>query len=406
MSGDEPGARQLAERLQRIEAVTHSDLAHLDVEDLLDELLGRVRVLLTVDTAVVLLRTPGGDHLVATAACGIDEEVHQGVRVPIGKGFAGRVAREKRPVVLDEVTPANVHNPLLLEKGIRSLLGAPLVVGEELLGVLHVGTLTPRRFTDEDVDLLQLVADRVALAVRSRLSQDERAAAATVQRSLLPAKLPVVPDLEFAARYVPGNGNVGGDWYDVFALPSGRLCIIVGDVVGNGLAASMTMGRLRTVFRAFALELDDPAELISKVDGYLRYFEPAGLTTVLCAMLDPTHRKLLFSTAGHPPPVLAESGRDTMLLEPLVDLPLGIDPSRRRHTSTITLSAGACLCFYTDGLVERRHSTVDTGLERLRTAVFAGNAESVCATVMSSLIGRESSNDDVAILTMSLSNDS
>jgi GAF domain-containing protein len=189
MSGDEPGARHLAERLHRIEAVTHSDLAHLDVEDLLHELLGRVRVLLTVDTAVVLLRTPGGDHLVATAACGIDEEVHQGVRVPIGEGFAGRVAREKGPVVLDEVTPANVHNPLLLEKGIRSLLGAPLVVGEELLGVLHVGTLTPRRFTDEDVDLLQLVADRVALAVRSRLSQDERAAAATVQRSLLPARL-------------------------------------------------------------------------------------------------------------------------------------------------------------------------------------------------------------------------
>jgi phosphoserine phosphatase RsbU/P len=344
MSGDEPEAPELAKRLHRIEAVTHSDLARLDVEDLLTELVDRVCEVLTVDTAVVLLLAPGGDDLVATAACGIDEEVHQGVRIPIGKGFAGRVARERRPVILEEVTPANVVNPLLLEKGIRSLLGVPLVVGEEVLGVLHVGTLTPRRFTDEDVDLLQLVADRVALAVRSRLSQDERSAAAALQRSLLPARLPAVADLEFAARYVPGNGDVGGDWYDVFALPSGWLCIIVGDVAGNGLAAATTMGRLRTVFRAYALELDDPAELLGKVDRHMRYFEPPGLTTVLCAMLDPTYRKLLLSTGGHLPPVLAEPGRETVLLELPVDLPLGVDPCRRRHSSTIALSAGSCLC--------------------------------------------------------------
>ena len=406
MSDDEPAAPELVERLHRIEAVTDVDLAHLNVEDLLAELLGRVRELLAVDTAVVLLLTPSGDHLVATAACGIDEEVPQGVRVPVGKGFAGRVARERRPVILEEVNPANVHNPLLLEKDIRSLLGVPLVVGDDVLGVLHVGTLSPRRFTDEDVDLLQRVADRVALAVRSRLAQEERAAAAALQRSLLPTALPAVPDVELAARYVPGNGDVGGDWYDVFVLPSGSLCIVVGDVAGNGLAAAITMGRLRTVFRAYALEVDDPAELLEKVDRHMRYFEPAGMTTVLCAMLDPTHRKLLLSTGGHPPPVVAEPGRDAVLLDLPVDLPLGVDPSRPRHSSTIALFAGTCLCFYTDGLVERRKSPVDVGLERLRAAMFTGHAEKVCAAVMSRLVGSEIANDDIAILTLSLRNDS
>jgi serine phosphatase RsbU (regulator of sigma subunit) len=405
MLGDEPEDPEAAQRLRRIETVTHSDLARLDVEELLTELLGRVCELLTADIGVVLLRAPAGDHLVATATQGIDEEVHQGVRVPLGKGFAGRVAREKRPVILEEVSPASVHNPLLIEKGIRSLLGVPLVVGEDVLGVLHVGTLTPRRFTGEDADLLQLVADRVALAVRSRMSQNEQVAAATLQRSLLPTRLPAIPDLELAARYVPGNGEVGGDWYDVFGLPSGWLCIIVGDVAGSGLAAAMTMGRLRTVFRAYALDLDDPAELLAKVDRHMRHFEPPGPTTVLCAMLEPAHRKMLLSTGGHPPPILAEPDQDSVLLEVPVDLPLGVDPSWPRHTSSVALAPGACLCFYTDGLVERRDSTVDAGIDRLRAAMFAGNAETVCAAVMSRLVGQDVAGDDIAILTMSLKRD-
>jgi phosphoserine phosphatase RsbU/P len=406
MSVDVPGTPELEARLHRIEVVTDSDLTRLDDEDLLVELLDRARELLKVDTAAVLLLAPSGDHLSATVALGMDEEVHQGVRIPVGKGFAGRVAREKRAVFLEEVTSTNVHNPLLLEKGIRSLLGVPLIAGDEVLGVLHVGTLAPRRFTDEDSDLLQVVADRAALAVHSRLSHEERVAAAALQRSLLPTTPPSVADLEWSARYVPGNGNVGGDWYDVFELPSGWLCIIVGDVAGNGLAASMTMGRLRTLFRAYALEVDDPAELIGRVDRYIQYFEPSGLTTVLCGMLDPAHRKLLLSVGGHPPPVLAESGRLAVVLEPPVDLPLGVDASRHRHTSAIAVSAGTCLCFYTDGLIERRHSSLDAGLERLRAAMFAGHAEAVCARVMSRLVGNEIATDDIAVLTLSLTHDS
>jgi anti-sigma regulatory factor (Ser/Thr protein kinase)/putative methionine-R-sulfoxide reductase with GAF domain len=395
-NGDPDGA---SDRLHRIRALTDAGLAHLDLEELLVELLDRVRELLCVDTAAVLLLDPSSQHLVATAARGIEEEVRQGVRIPLGRGFAGRIAAEKQAVIIENVDHANVLNPILRDKGVRSLLGVPLMAGGVVTGVLHVGTLTPRRFIDEDRMLLQLVADRVALAIEARLSRVERTAATTLQRSLLPAALPVVPGLEFAARYVAGGGgDVGGDWYDVFCLPSGRLCIVIGDVVGRGLRAAMDMGRLRSAVRAYAVESDDPADLLRKVDMQLQYFEPDAMATILCATVDPSRELLSLSSAGHPPPAFARRGEPSALLELPIDLPVGVDPRRPRHVSTVALPPGAVLCFYTDGLVERRESSLDVGLERLRSAMFTGSPESVCTTVMFELVGAEPPADDIAVL--------
>jgi signal transduction histidine kinase len=122
----------------------------------------------------VLLLDEAGDQLVARAAVGIEEEVEQGVRIPVGGGFAGRIAAEQRPVVLDDVDHADVLNPILRAKGIKSLLGVPLVgVGEDVIGVLHVGSLVPRDFAVDDVELLQLVAERVAIAIeRAQLHEE------------------------------------------------------------------------------------------------------------------------------------------------------------------------------------------------------------------------------------------
>ena len=125
-------------------------------------------------------------------------------------------------MILDEVDRTKVVNPILLAKGIRSLMGAPLLADGKVIGVLHVGTLSPRAFTSDDVDLLQLAADRAAVAVQALTAQLDRAAASALQRSLLPSALPPVGGLEMAARYVPGTGKVGGDWYDVFRLPAAR----------------------------------------------------------------------------------------------------------------------------------------------------------------------------------------
>jgi len=165
--------RNARERLERVQAVTDAALAHLELEELLEVLLPRIRTILRADTCAVLLRDERSNELVARAAVGIEEEVEQGVRIPVGRGFAGRVAAEKRPIVLDDVDHADVLNPLLREKGIKSLLGVPLLVRGDVIGVLHVGVLRHRAFTHGDVELLELVADRVAIAIeRSQLHEE------------------------------------------------------------------------------------------------------------------------------------------------------------------------------------------------------------------------------------------
>ncbi|MGZ4373123.1 MAG: GAF domain-containing sensor histidine kinase, partial [Gaiellaceae bacterium] len=159
--------------LENLQAVTDVALAHLELDDLLAELLVRICHVLRVDTSAVLLLDPDKGELVPHAAVGIEEEVEQGMRIPVGKGFAGRVAAERAPVILDDVECAEVLNPLLHRKGIKSLLGVPLTVRDEVIGVLHVGTLAARVFEHEDVQLLQLVAERVALAIEKARLHDE-----------------------------------------------------------------------------------------------------------------------------------------------------------------------------------------------------------------------------------------
>jgi signal transduction histidine kinase len=166
-----------AERVRRLQSVTDAALAHLRLDELLEALLERTREILEVDTCAILLLDEETNELVARAALGIEEEVEQGVRIPVGGGFAGRIAAEKQPVILDDVDHAHVLNPILREKGIKSMFGVPLVVEGQVQGVLHVGSLVHRAFQADEVELLQLVADRAALAIEhARLFEAERAA--------------------------------------------------------------------------------------------------------------------------------------------------------------------------------------------------------------------------------------
>ena len=195
--------RGSAERLDKLQVLTDSTLSHLGTEALLVELLARVRDILDVDTAAVLTLDQQGSELEARAACGIEEEVRQGVRIPVGTGFAGRIAVVRHPIRLDRVDATTVANPILWEKGIKVMLGVPLISRDSVVGVLHVGRLDLRPFTDDDAGLLQVVGDRVVAAIQARELEDERAATQLLERSLLPARPPVCPGLDFAARYVP-----------------------------------------------------------------------------------------------------------------------------------------------------------------------------------------------------------
>jgi anti-sigma regulatory factor (Ser/Thr protein kinase)/putative methionine-R-sulfoxide reductase with GAF domain len=393
-------AAHASERLRDIESLTDASLAQLGIAELLDELLDRTLEALSADTATVLLLERSSGQLLATAARGLEAEVYQGVRIPLGRGFAGRIAAEKQPVVVDDIDQYDVFNPVLRDKGLRSLLGVPLLVMGRVLGVLHVGTLTPRRFNDNDVELLQMVAERVALATHSYLAETERKGAATLQRSLLPDRLPNVAGLESAVRYsAGGEGDVGGDWYDMFVLPSGWVCITVGDVVGRGLHAAVIMGRIRSALRAYALSTrPDPAAVIEQVDNQLQFFEPGEMATALVVLIDPSLERAHLSIAGHPAPIMALPGGAGTYLALPVDPPLGVVKTLRRHSTAIDLPPGAVMALYTDGLVERRETPITDRLDRLAGVVDAEAPEAVCIKVMADLVGAQRPADDVALL--------
>lgn len=404
----------LAGRLRDIEVLADAALSRLDEQTLLETLLDRVRKVFQADTAAVLLLDRSASQLVAAAASGIEEEVRQGVRVPLGAGFAGRVAESREPVILTKVDHATVRNPLLVDRGIRSLLGVPMFAGGKIIGVLHVGTLSDRPFGPQDVELLQMAADRAALALHSMMSQDDAQAAVALHRSLLPTKLPVVPGIDLSARYVAGTGNVGGDWYDVFVLPDGKLGVVVGDVAGSGLQAAVIMGRMRSALRAYVLETTDPAVALRMLDRKIQYFEPDAMATVLYGLYAPETGELVFSSAGHLPPVLAAPAWHAAGVLPVQpDPPIGTADDPERRSTTASIPPGALLCCFTDGLVERRDQAIDIGLGRVAATLdelIAADlsrsdrsvplAEDACALVMRTMVGNESARDDIALLAL------
>lgn len=387
------------ERLRRIEALTDTSLSQLDPVELLDELLDRIRKVLGCDTATILLLDRHARQLVATATKGLEREVREGFRLSVGRGFAGRVAAERQPVALSEVGPSTVANPILIEEGIRSLLGVPMFAAGEVIGVLHVGCRTPRGFSPDDIRLLQVAADRASTAIQAHTSSLDRTAALALQRSLLPTRPPTAPGIDIAARYVPGHdAGVGGDWYDVFALPSGWLGLVIGDVSGHGLQSAVVMGRLRSALRAYTLVSDNPAQALTLLDRKIHHFEAGNLATVLYATISPDRSAMRISIAGHLRPVLAVPGLAATVPELPVDPPLGLGPRQpQRQYTELPLPTGSVVVCYTDGLVERRGELIDVGIERLRAAVLPEPPEQVCGTVMAAL-GAERPDDDIALL--------
>jgi putative methionine-R-sulfoxide reductase with GAF domain len=383
------------EQLRRLLAVTDAALTQLDVEELLTELVTRTRDLMATDTSTILLLEPSGRALVATAAVGLEEEVRLGARVPFGEGFAGRIAASAKPMVLDRVDRSTVVNPILIEEHLAVMAGVPIMAGERVLGVLHVGSRVPRRFTEKDIELLRTVADRAGVVAQARISRLERQTTVALQRSLLPARPPDVPGYDVAARYVPGaEVGVGGDWYDLFALPSGHVAVVIGDVAGNGLRAAVVMGRIRSALRAYALETTDPADVLTRLDRKIQLFEPGAVATVAYAVMDPTRTTMTLSLAGHLPPILLDGGR-ARLLEAPADLPLGAYPGAPR--TTVSVPVPDALLMYTDGLVERRGQPIDDGIGAVLAALGPGTADDLCAQAIS-ILHTSTGSDDVAVI--------
>jgi anti-sigma regulatory factor (Ser/Thr protein kinase)/putative methionine-R-sulfoxide reductase with GAF domain len=390
------------EHLRRLQSVTDAALANLSVDELLEELLVRVTEALSADTAAILLLDRTKGELIARAAKGIEEEVKAGVRIPVGRGFAGTIAATGQPMTILEVDHSNVLNPILEEKGIRSLLGVPLVAQGLLIGVLHVGTLVRRAFTPEDTALLQLVGDRVALAINAGLYERERAVARTLQRSLLPENLPNLPGFRLAARYRPARGGeVGGDWYDAFVLANGSVAVAMGDVVGRGLSAASSMGKLRNALRAVALEFPSPSDVLDRLDRMVQVFDPGEMATVLYGVIDPVDLAFRFASAAHLPPLVRDPDGAVRVQSVDVGPPLGAVTTATFPEHVEKLRPGEALILYTDGLIERRGQSLDEGLAALSEAARARlPAEELCDHIIERLTEDDDADDDVAVLTI------
>jgi GAF domain-containing protein/anti-sigma regulatory factor (Ser/Thr protein kinase) len=403
--GDQPTIDGTAGQLEHVYRLADPALSELALEPLLDELLTRAKDILNVDTAAILLLDDEGKELVARAAKGLEEEVERGVRIPVGSGFAGRIAAGRRPIYIADVDHADVLNPILRMKGVRSLLGVPLLVEGAILGVLHVGTVSPREFKNSDAALLQLAAAQAAPAIdRARLFDAldrEHRSAVALQGSLLPDRLPNLAGIDAAARYLPARDEVGGDWYDVIDLPGGHVGLAIGDVAGHGLRAAALMGQLRAGLRAYALEGHPPGETLKRLDRMLQTISGRGMATAAYAVVDPATGTLHYASAGHPPPVLIRGGEEAILLDVSAAPPLGALPFAAYDEVEATLEPGDTILLYTDGLVERRREPITEGLERLRalTAVRT-TADQLCQRVIEQLVPADGGEDDIAVVAL------
>jgi serine phosphatase RsbU (regulator of sigma subunit) len=326
----------------------------------------------------------------------------------MGRGLAGRVALGRRTIALDDVAEDALVNPALLDAGVHSVLGVPLFSHGQVIGVLKAGSRQHRTFTSADIAAAEGVGLEVSATLEEYFAADERSAAVSLQRSLMPTRLPALPGLDMAGRYVPGQGGVSGDWYDVFELPDGRIGMVMGDVAGHGLPASVVMGRLRSALRAYALEHADPAEVLRRLDAKLFHFEPGAVATAIYAITEPPFEQVRIASAGHLLPILLDPDSVAGQVEVPVSLPLGVDPACERTSAVIDFAEDCVLVLFTDGLIERRSTgtprsaevfgSIDAALEELCRLVEPSDANTACARILDSMLTLEPPGDDVAVL--------
>jgi anti-sigma regulatory factor (Ser/Thr protein kinase) len=253
---------------------------------------------------------------------------------------------------------------------------------------------------DADDPIIGAAMDGLRLAAKE--VEHVAAIAETLQRSLLPERLPDLAGLQASARYVAGaaDAQVGGDWYDVIALRDGHAAIAIGDVVGHGLDAAARMARLQNALRAYALEGLRPSLVLERMNGFAREVSGGPMATLMYGVIDPDEGRLRLATAGHPPPLVIPPDADAYFAEGPAGSPLGVVPFPTYEETTIPLVPGATVLLYTDGLVERPHVTLDEGLEWLREYARGGHGspDELCGALLQERFAGVAPRDDVALL--------
>ncbi len=328
------------------------------------------------------------------------------------RAFTSGATQLSRDVIADMRSWTNPEpNVTTIVKLMRpgSRIATPLLGTRGPIGVIVLGRGARRaRFTEADVQVVEELGRRLAagLANTDAFARDH-AIAETLQRSLLPAALPDIPGLDLAVRYLPATdgADVGGDWYDAFPVPGGRIGLVTGDVAGHSIASASVMGQVRSLLRGYAIDDPDPGRVLERTNTALTTLLPEVLASVVYAVLDPVTGELSYANAGHPPPlVVGRSGR-TEYLDDTAGTMLGASEGHPFTTGHRTLKPGSRLVLYTDGLIEDRRRDITDGLAILaETLRRAGprSAEQTCATVQAVLLGTARRPDDVCLLTARL----
>ncbi|MFE0512745.1 SpoIIE family protein phosphatase [Streptomyces sp. NPDC058964] len=399
-------------------------------EELAEVAVTRFADIVTVDLLDPVLRgeessgtTAGITELRRTAVSGPDADPLHHVRDLIRFVPAHPVSTamaEGRPVMVRDLSASRgwqAQQPerarRILDHGIHSLLVVPLRARGVVLGVVDFWRAKDSPpFEDEDVSFAEELAARAAVCIdNARRYTREHVMAVTLQHSLLPRALPELSVLDVAYRYLPAQAGVGGDWFDVIPLSGTRVALVVGDVVGHGLHAAATMGRLRTAVHNFA-SLDMPVEeLLGRLDELVAQIdaeEVAGAedgqamisgATCQYAVYDPITGKLAIATAGHPGPAVVRPDGTVDFPQLPVSPPLGLGAGLPVETVELTVPEESRLVLYTDGLIEDRTRDLDAGLETLRDALTGPGRtpEATCAAVMEAMLS-DHPRDDIALL--------
>ncbi|MDT0548612.1 SpoIIE family protein phosphatase [Streptomyces lonegramiae] len=358
-----------------------------------------------------------------TALSGIREDVglyplggliRYGPFTPQARGFAsGETTVE---AVLGDFSGWQEHDPdraqRIVAGGIHSMIAVPLRARGVILGIAtFMRSEKPEPFEMDDVSLAEELVTRAAVSIdNARRYTREHTMAVTLQRSLLPQVLPEQSALDVAYRYLPAESGVGGDWFDVIPLPGARVALVVGDVVGHGLHAAATMGRLRTAVHNFSTLDLPPDEILSHLDDLIDRIDQderseslagGGVitgATCLYAIYDPVSRRCTMARAGHPPPAVVSPDGSVEFPEVPAGPPLGLG-GLPFETVELQLPEGSHLVLYTDGLVEKRDRDIEEGLELLRASLsHAGRTpEETCTAVLGEMLP-DTPSDDIALI--------
>ncbi|GGX81126.1 SpoIIE family protein phosphatase [Streptomyces fructofermentans] len=319
-----------------------------------------------------------------------------------------------RPALLEHLATADgwrAQDPerarRIIEYGIHSMISVPLQARGQLLGVVEFWRSEQDPFEPDDLSPAEELAARAAVCIdNARRYTREHITAVTLQRSLLPGVLPELSALEVGHRYLPAQAGVGGDWYDVIPLPGARVALVVGDVVGHGLHAAATMGRLRTAVHNFAALDLPPEEILGHLDDLITRIDEDSAAeaitgaTCLYAVYDPVTGRCVVARAGHPGPALVAPDGTVTFPDIPVAPPLGVGAGLPVETAELRLAADSRLVLYTDGLIEARGRDIDVGFGMLRDALAdtrGATPDDTCQAVLDAML-RTGSSDDVALL--------